>query len=198
MPIVSAAVLFDLHPGELVAPDAEAGYAACAAANAIPESFAGRIGAGAGVTFQKMWGEAHIRPGGIGIAKVETGSGAVSAVLALNAVGTFVSATGSQFRREALLHIPADLGDREATTIGAVIVHGESDRDLLIRCAIAAHDGLARSIVPSHTLHDGDIFWAAGPNPGQPGQVARLQLPLAAELAVEAAIRAIATLTIRT
>ncbi len=198
VPIVSAAVLFDLQPGDLVFPDAESGYAACEAATLMPESFVGRVGAGAGATFQKMWGEANAQRGGLGIATVETGSGSVTAVLALNAVGAFAGSSGLEFTREMLLQLPPDLGEREATTIGAVIVQGESDRDLLTRCAIAAHDGLARSIVPAHTLYDGDIFWAVGTRQGQPSQGARLQLTLAAEVAVETAIRAIATGDLRT
>ncbi|MGE3799368.1 MAG: P1 family peptidase [Thermomicrobiales bacterium] len=200
VPIVSAAVLFDLAPGDLVAPDAASGHAACVTSEPLPPSFAGRVGAGAGATFQKMWGPAHVRPGGIGVSTVSAPSGSVTAVLALNAVGALraaevASGTETACTREELLSIPFSSSGREATTIGAVIVEGASDRDLLARCAIAAHDGLARMIVPAHTIHDGDVFWAVGPDAGVPDDAARVQTPIVAELAVEQAIRAIAMLS---
>ncbi|MBX3071761.1 MAG: P1 family peptidase [Thermomicrobiales bacterium] len=187
VPIVSAAVIFDLD-GELRPPDASAGYAASETATMLTSDFATRDGVGAGATFQKMWGPAFVRRAGVAAATVTSNAGKVTAVVALNAIGAPLD---SPLKREALLHLPSASTEREATTIGALIVDGVADRDLLTRCAIAAHDGLARSIAPSHTLHDGDLFFAAGPAPGTPDQVARLQLPLAAELAVERAIQSI-------
>ncbi|MCS7039957.1 MAG: P1 family peptidase, partial [Caldilineales bacterium] len=66
VPIVPAAVLFDLSEGRAdVWPDAAAGYRACQAASADPVP-QGRVGAGTGATVAKLYGPAGARPGGIG------------------------------------------------------------------------------------------------------------------------------------
>ncbi len=198
VPIVSGAVIFDLDSADSATPDAGSGYAACMSAGPLPGAFAGRIGAGAGATYQKLWGPEHTRRGGIAISSVATGSGTVTALVVLNAVGTSAfpsDASGNQqLTREAVLAHLAPPSSREATTIGAVIVDLPTDGDLLTRCAIAAHDGLARSIVPAHTVHDGDLFFAAGLRRGEVEESARLTIPIAAELAVERAIAAIVAL----
>lgn len=191
VPIVSAAVIFDLDERELRPPDAEAGYSASLHAAALSGDFASREGVGGGATLQKMWGPNHVRRGGVAASTIDTLAGSVTAVVALNAIGAPVE---SPLQRTTLLHSPPPASEREATTIGALIVNGIADRDLLTRCAIAAHDGLARSIAPAHTLLDGDLFFAAGPQPGLPDQAARIRLPIAAELAVESAISAILAL----
>ena len=58
---------------------------------------------------------------------------------------------------------------REATTLAIVATDATLTQAQLTRLAIAAHDGMARAIVPSHTQFDGDIVFAvstgAGPAP---------------------------------
>jgi L-aminopeptidase/D-esterase-like protein len=193
VPIVAAAVLFDLDPRAPAPPDAESGYKACGNLQALPAAFAGRVGAGAGATYQKLWGPERIRRGGIGIASVELPQGRVTAVVALNAVGAPATQSDAPagvglVRREALLTASLASLEREATTIGVIVVEAPADRALLARCAVAAHDGLARSIVPAHTALDGDVFFAAGTIDGTADASSRLTIPLATELAVERAI----------
>jgi L-aminopeptidase/D-esterase-like protein len=70
VPIVPAAVLFDLHVGDArIRPDAAAGYAACQAASRDAPA-QGNVGAGAGATVGKLFGMPHAMKGGIGSAAV--------------------------------------------------------------------------------------------------------------------------------
>ena len=65
VPIVPAAVVYDLDPGSAERPGADAGYAACeAAAEGVPQR--GRVGAGAGAAVGKLLGRERAVPGGIG------------------------------------------------------------------------------------------------------------------------------------
>jgi L-aminopeptidase/D-esterase-like protein len=195
VPIVSAAVIFDLRQESIDLPDANAGYHACHHASQLPEEFAGRVGGGAGATIRKLWGPEHMLPGGLGISTVQTAFGSVTAVLVLNAAGGPVQgSTTNSFGRQALFGGNLLQEDRESTAIGAIVVEARSDHTLLERCAISAHDGLTRSISPAHTVFDGDVFFAAGLNPGSPDHGAYLAVPTATELAVEQAISAILSL----
>jgi L-aminopeptidase/D-esterase-like protein len=195
VPIVSAAVIFDLREGLAELPDAGAGYDACLDAMPLPTEFAGRIGGGAGATIGKLWGPDFRVPGGLGISTVQTDFGDVTAVLVLNAAGgPLGNDPNNRFSRHQLFSAPAALEERDSTAIGTIIVHGISDHALLERCAISAHDGLTRSIAPAHTVFDGDVFFAAGPNSGAPDRRAYLAVPTAAEVAVEQAIAGILAL----
>jgi L-aminopeptidase/D-esterase-like protein len=55
---------------------------------------------------------------------------------------------------------------------------------------VAAHDGLARTIWPSHTIADGDVAFASTVNEGPSDPATILPLMIATELVVERAIRA--------
>ncbi len=88
----------------------------------------------------------------------------------------------------------ADLASGTATTLIVVVTTVACNHDALIRCCVAAHDGMARAIVPSHTLVDGDVAFAATVSEGaiSPGDL--MKLTIATELAVEfAIIRAVTT-----
>jgi L-aminopeptidase/D-esterase-like protein len=92
VPIVPAAVLFDLAIGDpKIRPDAQSGYAACEAASSsnVPE---GNVGAGAGATVGKMFGPKFAMKSGLGTASItiaETGV-VVAAMVAVNAVGDVI------------------------------------------------------------------------------------------------------------
>ena len=90
VPIVPAAVLFDLLVGDMrIRPDAAAGYAACdAASTADPAE--GNVGAGAGAVVGKIFGMAHAMKGGIGTASVTLHGVTVGALIACNALGDVV------------------------------------------------------------------------------------------------------------
>jgi L-aminopeptidase/D-esterase-like protein len=195
VPIVSAAVIFDLRQESIDLPDARAGYHACQHASQLPEEFAGRVGGGAGATIRKLWGPEHMLPGGLGISTVQTAFGSVTAVLVLNAAGGPVRESDpGKFSRQALFAGNLMQETRESTAIGTIVVEAPSDHTLLERCAISAHDGLTRSVSPAHTVFDGDVFFAAGLNPGSPDRGAYLAVPTATEVAVEQAILAILAL----
>src|SRR5579875_3359494 len=92
VPIVPAAILFDLNLGDgKIRPDAQAGYAACeaAAGGRVPE---GNVGAGAGATVGKLFGARHAMKSGLGSASIRIGETdlVVGAIVAVNAVGDVI------------------------------------------------------------------------------------------------------------
>jgi L-aminopeptidase/D-esterase-like protein len=189
VPIVPAAVIFDLTVGNATWPTADGGYAACRAARPLEESGSGRIGAGTGATYRKLWPNREPLPGGFGWSTVGTSEHtAVHALAVVNAVGDVVDADWVD-ERPALLDGAHELDERSATTLVAVVVDGPADQRTLRRIASSAHDAMARTIVPCHTLWDGDLVFAA-----HTGEISEVPLPdalrltIAAELAVENAV----------
>lgn len=211
VPIVPAAILFDLGVGDpKIRPDAEAGYkAAKAATTKTPEE--GNIGAGAGATVGKLFGMKRAMKGGIGTASIKLDDGksslTVGAIVAVNAVGDVIDpATGKVIagaRTEdgkALLgsmnailrgeQLPPSLGGT-ATTIGVVATDVKLDKMQATKVAQMAHDGLARTINPIHTASDGDaIFALATGRSSRPANVTLIGA-LAAEAMAQAVVRAV-------
>ncbi|HET7056492.1 MAG TPA: P1 family peptidase [Thermomicrobiales bacterium] len=190
VPIVPAAVIFDLAVGSATWPTADGGYEACEAARPLEESRMGRIGAGTGATYRKLWPNRDPAPGGFGWSAARiSDSVAIHALAVVNAVGDVVEGDWVD-GRPALLGEMQEQMDRSATTLVTVIVDGAADQRTLRRVAAAAHDAMARTIVPCHTLWDGDLVFAA-----QTGDVVEgalpdaLRLTVAAELAVEQAVK---------
>jgi L-aminopeptidase/D-esterase-like protein len=208
VPIVPAAVLFDLWHGDLrVRPDAAAGYAACEAASSAKPA-QGNVGAGAGATVGKLFGIERAMKGGIGTASIRVGAITVAALVAVNAIGDVIdpadgsllagARTGPDSRH--LLHttaalqrgeLPARLQAGSATTIGIIATDAQLDKAQCCKLAGMAHDGLARCINPAHTPHDGDTLFALAT--GNRGQAADLVLigALAAEVTARAVVSAI-------
>lgn len=178
VPIVPAAILFDLGIGDgHIRPDAAAGYAACksAASGAVAE---GSIGAGAGATIGKLFGPRSMMKSGIGTASLTIGSTGiiVGAIVAVNAVGDVVDpatgriiagarkADGSGFI-DSMARLREGRGSESGagrnTTIGVVATNAIFDKAQMTKIAQMAHDGLARAINPVHTTMDGDTIFAA-------------------------------------
>lgn len=215
LPLVPAAVLFDLHVGDMkVRPDAAAGYAACAAATCEPPA-EGNVGAGAGAVVGKMFGLQHAMKGGVGTASVTVAGVTVGALIACNAVGDVVdpdtgrplagarAADGLTLRdtRHALLRgePPHPLLAGSNTTIGVIATDTRLTKVQAQRLAVAGHDGLARSINPVHTMSDGDTLFtlATGHVPHHPGMM--VLATMAAEAVARATVRAVlAARTLRT
>lgn len=215
LPLVPAAVLFDLHVGDMkVRPDAVAGYAACAAATCEPPA-EGNVGAGAGAVVGKMFGLQHAMKGGVGTASVTVAGVTVGALIACNAVGDVVdpdtgrplagarAADGLTLRdtRHALLRgePPHPLLAGSNTTIGVIATDARLTKVQAQRLAVAGHDGLARSINPVHTMSDGDTLFtlATGHVPHHPGMM--VLATMAAEAVARATVRAVlAARTLRT
>src|SRR6266571_5743330 len=207
VPIVPAAILFDLGVGDSkIRPDAEAGYKACkAAANTAPAE--GNVGAGAGATVGKLFGMTRAMKSGIGTSAIKLEGITVGAIVAVNAVGdVFDPATGKIIAgartkdgkslvntMAALLRgepIPTLLAGT-ATTIGVVATDVVLAKAQASKVAQMAHDGLARTINPVHTAYDGDtIFALATSKSSRPANVTLIGA-LAAEAMAQAVVRAV-------
>lgn len=199
VPIVPAAVIFDLGVGETRFPTAADGYQAAATA-AYDRPSVGRIGAGTGATVAKLGG-GPATDAGFGYATVDCHAGTVHAVVVLNAVGDIVNPSNGTHLAKATdpagrgrtgrsIGMDAESTARagENTTIGAVIIDADTDRLCLHRCCVAAHSALSRCVVPSHTLFDGDTMFAVGRRSGVVAARDILALSSAAEAAMERAI----------
>ncbi len=203
VPIVPAAVVFDLGVGDgRIRPDALAGYQACGAASRSAPA-QGNVGAGSGALVGKLLGLAHAMKGGVGTASVSAGGVTVGALVVCNAVGDVLEpATGQviagartrdgktlQNTRDALLagHTPQHLLAGSNTTIGVIATDAVLSKPQAQRLAQVAHDGLARCINPVHTMLDGDTLFALGT--GTSGKQA--DMLLLATLAAEATARAV-------
>jgi L-aminopeptidase/D-esterase-like protein len=169
VPIVPGAVIFDLTVGGWgCRPTAEFGYAACETAGAL--TAVGTVGAGVGA-------RAGVLKGGIGTASTTLPSGVtVGAVVAVNSAGDVVDRTtglpwmADLIEEFALTPPPADQIDALAqlpspleplnTTIAVVATDAALSSAACRRIAIAAQDGLARTIRPAHTPLDGDTVFA--------------------------------------
>jgi L-aminopeptidase/D-esterase-like protein len=178
IPIVPAAILFDLNNGGdknwgRYPPYRELGYTAAAAANRSIRT--GKVGAGFGATTATT-------PGGLGIASESLPCGAtVMAVMAVNAAGSpRIGSSGhywaAPFEREAEfggLGLP-DTWPEDAqtvmtkaghstagmnTTIGVVITDAAISKVEAKQIAVMAHDGFARALYPVHTPGDGDLLF---------------------------------------
>lgn len=203
VPIVPAAALFDLATGHATAPDSASGRAAFRAAVPLSAFERGAVGAGTGATTAKLPVFGGEQPGGIGLGTVGWNGGSVSAIVAVNAVGAIRNATpptartdphGAETHQDARWAILREqTGEKTpplgtATTLGVVIVDAPCRHDDLVRCAVSAHDGLARAIVPGHTPFDGDLIFAVTLEEGDATPAELLKLSVGTELAVEAAV----------
>ncbi len=173
VPIVPAAILFDLAIGRAdVRPDAAMGYAACAAASADPVE-QGSVGAGTGCRIGAMMGNELATKGGIGSASIDLGDGLiVAALVAVNAVGDVVGEDGQIIGGlrlpeggfvgvlNALRLLPRPLPSAQNTVIGVVATNARLTKVQVNKVAQMAHDGLARAVLPSHTMYDGDTIFA--------------------------------------
>ncbi len=210
VPIVPAAVVFDLAPGASHArPGPEQGYLACEQAGLdVPE---GNAGAGTGCTVGKLLGPGRAMRGGQGTAARRVAGGwVVGALAVVNAVGNIVDpasgrivagargADGGAFADldrwlagEAAPEAPPALN----TTIGVVATDAPLDKSQVQRVAWMAHDGLARAIYPSHTLFDGDTVFAL--STAAPGAGGAARDPPAVSLLGAAAAQMLASAIVR-
>lgn len=207
VPIVPAAVLFDLMVGDAhIRPDANAGYAACEAARAQAPA-EGSVGAGAGALVGKVFGHERAMKGGIGTASVRVGGVTVGALVACNALGDVIdpdtgvviagarSEDGTRMidTRRALLagEPPIPILAGANTTIGVIATDATLTKAQATRLAQGAHDGLARAINPVHTLADGDTLFAlaTGQWKEHPGMM--VLATMAAEAVARATVRAV-------
>jgi L-aminopeptidase/D-esterase-like protein len=186
VPIVPAAVVYDLAVGEPIAPTADHGRETLLAAKPISASPVGRIGAGTGATVGKIDPPAA-RPGGLGIGQVAVGEYLVTSIVVLNAFGT-VRGYGPDARAGRIAKSSSWPSQGQATSLIAVVTSAPCNHDLLTRMTVAAHDALARMVIPAHTMLDGDVAFASTVSEGPATQESAMLLTLATELATESAI----------
>ena len=207
VPIVPAAVLFDLPVGDhRIRPDATAGYAACQAASAQAPA-QGNVGAGAGALVGKIFGLDRAMKGGIGSASLTIEGVTVGALVACNALGDVIdpetglviagarTTDGSALldARRALLRgdgaKPMLAGSN--TTIGVIATDALLTKVQASRLATMGHDGLARAINPVHTPSDGDVLFALAT--GESGRTLGMMTlgTMAAEVVALAVVRAV-------
>ena len=211
VPIVPAAVLFDLGLGDArVRPDAAAGYQACVAACARAPA-QGSVGAGAGALVGKLFGLQRAMKGGVGSASLCVDGITVGALVACNALGDVLNPNTGEViagaraddgrtllnSRDAVLagRRPEALLAGSNTTIGVLATDAVLSKAQMHRLAQVAHDGLARAINPVHTLSDGDTLFALGTgrNSRTPGMM--VLCTLAAEVTARAIHNAIVCAT---
>ncbi|MBW0158698.1 P1 family peptidase [Sedimentimonas flavescens] len=175
VPIVPGAILFDLlnggDKGWTANPYAPLGRAALEASG--PAFEIGTAGAGYGAMTGNL-------KGGLGSASAVLENGiTVGALVAVNALGQATVADQPQFwaapwelqgefgglgaaASYPAAHEPAPMKRMgEATTIAIVATDAILTQAQAQRMAVAAHDGMARALVPSHTPFDGDLVFAA-------------------------------------
>lgn len=178
VPIVPAAILFDLlnggDKGWQKNPYAALGEAAWQARGT---DFAlGSVGAGTGATTSDL-------KGGLGSASLVLDNGlTVGALVAANPYGSTIQ-QGQPHFWAAPFEFGAEFGGLGAagqlepgredmgpdrlptsntnTTIAIIATDARLDKAGCQRLATAAHDGMARAILPSHTPFDGDLIFAA-------------------------------------
>jgi L-aminopeptidase/D-esterase-like protein len=206
VPIVPAAILFDLDLGDPQArPDAAMGYAACQAASngTVAE---GNVGAGTGARCGTILGSDRAMKSGLGTAAVSLGGGlVVGALVAVNPFGDVVDPiTGeilagarklrSDEAADTLAMMRGFVGKAilkfaSSTIIGVVATNGRLTKEEANKVAQMAQDGIARAVRPAHTLFDGDTLFALATG----GKRADVNLvgAYAAEVVAEAVVRGV-------
>lgn len=169
IPIVGAAIVFDLRSAGAPRPGRDAGRAACEAATE-DDPPQGSVGVGTGCTVGKIGGLEHGSKGGQGWAVEQAAGVTVGALMAVNALGDVLDETGEVLagsrapadapRYPAVdLMPPGDGASLEHTVIGCVVTNARLSKADAVRAADLAHTGIARSVSPAHTTRDGDALF---------------------------------------
>lgn len=204
VPIVAGAVIFDLSINRsAVYPDAALGYAACVSASTDPVA-EGNTGAGRGATVGKLYGIEQAMAGGVGSACVFAARGVrVGALFVVNAFGDIVDPdnrkilAGTRKDRTRLELVDSDselmrieqfqgFPNGQATVVGVVATNVKCNKTQLTKVAQMAHDGMARTVYPAHTMHDGDAIFALSA-----GEIKGVEVSIVGALAARATAEAI-------
>ena len=184
VPLVPAAVVFDLPLGDPEAlPGPEAGAAACEAAT-TGDVARGSVGAGTGCAVGKLLGPDGWTKGGVGVATEEIAGVTITALAVVNAFGDVLAEDGSILagpRRDGAFvatvdllragdDLPIELTAREATTLVCVMTDARLTKTDAWLLARAASTGIGRTVDPAHTAVDGDATYvlAAGDKQADP------------------------------
>ncbi len=211
VPIVPAAILFDLGLGKASArPTREMGMTAAALANEGPV-VEGNVGAGTGASVGKIHGMARAMKGGIGTATVALEGKyqgvLISALAAVNAwgdvrdpatgkiiAGARASASSKEFVdtvKELKRGVLAPATSISNTTLVAVATNASLSKLEATRVAQLAHAGLTRAVWPAHTRIDGDVVFCLSPMGGNHKADVDALGVAASEAVAEAIVRAV-------
>lgn len=206
VPIVPAAVLFDLDLGDARArPDAAMGRAACRNASKAPTP-EGNVGAGTGASVGRILGPSQAMKAGLGSACIALRDDLmVGAIVAVNAFGDVVDPDEGRIIAGArhpehdwpadTLHLMCQLAGGETsafpsnTIIGVVACNARLSKEQTNKVAQMAQDGIARVVRPAHTMVDGDTLFALATG-GPTGDV-NLIGAYAAEAVAQAIVRGV-------
>ena len=165
IPIIPTAVIFDLRVGSPdVRPGIEMGYEA--AKNATDsEPQIGLHGVGIGASSGGISGDKKGR-GGLGSASLMLDNNiSVGALVVTNSFGNVINPhtnellVGSLNRDEWKIPKSAE-SFLENTVLAIVATNAKLNKEEATKVAQMAQDGIARAIIPSHTMYDGDIVFA--------------------------------------
>jgi L-aminopeptidase/D-esterase-like protein len=162
VPIVPAAIIFDLMVGDgSVRPGPREGAAAYAARTRQPVA-TGSVGAGTGATIAVWRGEEAARKGGVGSAAMRVGAATFAALAVLNAGGDVFTLEGEPLTGGSPVPFEAmhSRNTLEQTTLVAIATDADLRRVDLQRICVRAHDALGACIRPVHTRYDGDAVFA--------------------------------------
>ena len=185
VPIVPAAILFDLNIGRSdIRPDAEMGYQACKNAS-IENPKQGSVGAGTGATVGKIFGISQATKSGIGTSCIQLEAGVcVGAIVAVNAFGDVIDSQGEIIAgARSLKKGPIQIGEGlfantldvmhnligrtilsfasgQNTVIGVVATNAKLSKEQTNKVAQMAQNGVVRAIRPANTMLDGDTIFA--------------------------------------
>lgn len=160
VPIVPAAVIFDLGLGDATArPDEAAGYAACEVASGgdVEE---GSVGAGTGATFAKQPDPDACWKGGLGTVAVEEGDRVVAALAAVNALGTVLGEDGEPIAENRNPQAEPRPWPGTNTTLAVVATNARLTKERAQLLAQAGSEGVSTVVSPAHTMWDGDTVFA--------------------------------------
>ena len=206
VPIVCAAVLFDLAIGNhRVRPDKEMGYQACLKAN-HEETRQGNVGAGAGATVGKILGMGRAMKSGLGSYALQTGGLKIGALVAVNCLGDVMDPLTGERLAGLLNEDLLTLADTEETmirsysdrknlfsgntTIGVVATNAAFTKGQATKLASMAQNGYARTMRPAHSMFDGDtVFTMASGSVEADLSVAGLLAARVMERAVVSAVK---------
>jgi L-aminopeptidase/D-esterase-like protein len=197
VPIVPAAILYDLSLGQAsVRPDSAMGYLAASQASSAPPT-EGNVGAGTGASIGKMRGLKHAMKSGLGTWSIDINGLVIGALVAVNAIGDVIDPkTGKKLaglRSGSTLEWMKKNQQRTAiqsnTVIGVIATNAKLTKAEATKVAQMAHDGLARTVHPAHTMYDGDTIFALAT--GEQQEDVSLVGAFAAEVMAEAIMRAV-------
>src|SRR6185369_9575135 len=168
VPIVPAAILYDLDLGRAdVRPDAAMGYAAAASASSAAPA-EGNVGAGTGASVGKIRGMQYATKSGMGTASLEVNGIVIGAIVAVNAVGDVIDPKNGQIvaglrsgsTLEWMKSGQVSAAVKSNTVIGVVATNAKLTKAGATKVAQMAQDGFAQAIRPAHTMFDGDTIFA--------------------------------------